>query len=91
MARNFQYKDHQETKYYQVLREKHYCNKGFLSSSAIKNLPNNTEDAGSIPGSGTSPGEGNGNLLKYSYLGNPKDRMSVVWQATDHGVTNSQT
>ena len=32
-----------------------------------------------------SPGEGNGNPLQYSCLGNPKDRGS--WQATVHGVT----
>ena len=39
----------------------------------VKNLPANAEDAGSIPGSGRSPREGNGNLLQYSYLGNPMD------------------
>ena len=31
---------------------------------------------GSVPGSGRSPGEGNGNPLKYSYLGNPMDRVA---------------
>ena len=46
-------------------------------------------DAGSIPGSGKSPGEGNGYPLKYSCLGNPIDRGS--WQATVHGVTKSWT
>ena len=35
---------------------------------------------GLIPGSGRSPGEGNGNLLQYSGLGNPMDREA--WQAT---------
>ena len=35
-------------------------------------------DAGSIPGSGRSPGEGNGNPLQYSFLGNPMDRRSLV-------------
>ena len=39
---------------------------------------------GSIPGSGKSPGEGNGNPLQYSCLGNPTDRGA--WQATVHGV-----
>ena len=42
-----------------------------------KNFPakaGEERDAGSIPGSGRSPGEGNGNLLQYSYLGNPMDR-----------------
>ena len=43
----------------------------------VKNLPasaGDTEDSGSIPGSGRSPGEGNGNPLQYSCLGNSKDR-----------------
>ena len=43
----------------------------------------------SIPGSGRSPGEGNGNPFQYSYLGNPKDRG--VWRATVHGITKSWT
>ena len=38
----------------------------------------------SIPGSGMFPGEGNGNPLHYSYLGNPTDRGA--WQATAHEV-----
>ena len=42
-------------------------------------------DVGSIPGLGRSPGEGNGNLLQYSCLGNPIDR-GTQW-ATVHGVT----
>ena len=43
----------------------------------------NEGDLGSIPGSGRSPGEGNGNPLQYSYLENPMDRGA--WQATVHG------
>ena len=43
----------------------------------------NAENAGSIPGLGRSPGEGNGNSLQYSCLENPMDRG--VWQATVHG------
>ena len=53
----------------------------------IKNLPDNAgdiRDAGLIPGSGRSPGEGNGNPLQYSSLGNPMDTGG--WQATVHGV-----
>ena len=46
-------------------------------------------DSGSIPGSGRSPGRGHGNPLQYSCLGNPIDRGA--WQATVHGVANSQT
>ena len=42
---------------------------------------------GLIPGSGRSPGEGNGNPLQYSCLGNPMDEGA--WRATAHGVTNS--
>ena len=42
-----------------------------------------------IPGSGRSPQEGNGNPLQYSCLGNPMDRDA--WWATVHGVAKSQT
>ena len=49
----------------------------------------NAEDAGSIPGSGRSPGGGNGNPLQYSCLGNPRDREA--WQATVSGVAKSLT
>ena len=41
-------------------------------------------DPGLIPGSGRSPGEGNGNPLQYSYLENAMD--TGAWQATVHGV-----
>ena len=44
---------------------------------------------GSIPGSGKSPGEGNGNLLQYSCLENFMDRGA--WWATVHGVTKRMT
>ena len=43
----------------------------------------------SIPGSGKSPGGGNGNPLQCSCLGNPMDRGA--WWATVHGVAKSQT
>ena len=46
-------------------------------------------DLGSIPGSGRSPGEGNGNPLQYSCLRNPMDGRA--WRATVHGVTKSWT
>ena len=49
----------------------------------------NVGDAGSIPGSGRSPGDGNGNPLQYSCLENPMDRGA--WRAIVHGVTQSQT
>ena len=49
-----------------------------------KELPANARDTGLIPGSGRSSGEGNGNLLQYSCLGNPMDRGA--WWATVHGI-----
>ena len=55
----------------------------------VKYPPAKAEDLGLIPGSGRSPKEGNGNLLQYSYLENPKDRGA--WQVTVHGVTKNQT
>ena len=48
----------------------------------VKILPTNAGDAGLIPGSGRSPGGGNGNPLQYSCLGHPMDRGA--WQATVH-------
>ena len=54
--------------------------------SVVKNLPANAGDTGSIPGLGSSPGEGNGNPLEYSCLGNPTDRGAR--RATVHGVAN---
>ena len=55
----------------------------------VKNSPANEGDTGSVPGLGRSPGEGNGNPLQYSCLGNPMDR-GARW-ATVHGVTKSHT
>ena len=40
--------------------------KGFPGGSVVKNLPANVGDTGLIPGSGRSPGGGNGNPLQYS-------------------------
>ena len=53
--------------------------------SAVKNLPVNIGDSGSIPGLGRSFGEGNGNPFQYSCLGNPMDRGD--WRAAVHGVS----
>ena len=55
-----------------------------MAGSVVKNPPANAGDAGSAPGWGRSPGEGNGNSLQYPYLENPMDRGA--WQATVHGV-----
>ena len=60
---------------------------GFSGGSVVKNPPANAGDSGDvvlIPGSGRSPGEGNGNPLQYSFLRNPMDRGA--WRATVHGV-----
>ena len=46
--------------------------------SVVKNLLANAGDVGSIPGSGKSPGGGNGNPLEYSCLENPMDRGAIV-------------
>ena len=65
---------------------------GFPSGAVVKNLPANagdTRDAGSIPGSGRSPGEGNGNLLQYSYHENIMGRGA--WQGTVMGRKESDT
>ena len=64
----------------------------FMSRVAlvVKNSPasvGDIRDASSIPGSGRSPGEGNGNPLQYSCLESSMDRGA--WQATVHGVTKS--
>ena len=63
---------------------------GFPGGSVVKNLPSNAEDArdpGQIPGSGRSPGEGNGNPLQYSCPENFMDRGA--WWAIDHEVAMS--
>jgi len=61
----------------------------FLVAQTVKRLAYNVGDLGSIPGSGRSSGEVNGNPLQYSCLENPMDRGA--WWATVHGVTKSQT
>ena len=55
----------------------------------IKNPPASAGDVGLISGSGRSPGEGNGNPLQYSHLGQPM--VGGAWRATVHGVAKSQT
>ena len=52
----------------------HTHTRNFPSGSDGKASACKVEDLGSIPGSGRSPGEGNGNPLQYSCLENPMDR-----------------
>ena len=55
----------------------------FPGGSEVKNILASAGDMSLIPGSGRSPGEGNGNPLQYSCLGNPMDRGA--WRATVMG------
>ena len=62
---------------------------GFPGGSDGKEPAYNAGDLGSIPGSGRSPGEGNGYPLQYSHLENFMDRGA--WGTTVRGVAKSQT
>ena len=62
---------------------------GFPGGSDSKESAYNAGDLGSIPGSGRSPGEGNGYPLQYSCLENPMDRGA--WWAIVHRVAESHT
>ena len=55
-----------------------YTYVGFPGGTVVQNQPGNAEDKGSIPGSGRSPGEGNGNLFQYSCLRKSHGRRSVT-------------
>ena len=60
----------------------------FPTGSVVKESACSAGDMGSVPGSGRSHGEGNGDQLQYSCLGNPTDRGA--WQATVHEVAKNQ-
>ena len=60
---------------------------GFQGGSVVNNPPANAGDMDLIPELRRSPGEGNGNPLQYSCLGNPIDRG--IWQTTVRGVVKS--
>ena len=62
---------------------------GFFGGSDSKEFSCNAGDLGLIPGSGSFPGEGNGYPFQYSCLENSMDRGD--WQATVHGVAESNT
>ena len=70
---------------------KHYANvyMDFPGGSVVKNQPARAGDSRLISGLERSPGEGNGNPLQDSCLGNSMDRGA--WQATVHGVSKSWT
>ena len=61
----------------------------FPGGSEVKVSACNVGHLGSIPGSGRTPGGGNGNPLQYSCHGNPMD--GGAWQAADYGVAKSRT
>ena len=69
----------------QEIKILYYCTLCFPGSSVVKNFSANAGDVGSIPGSGGSPGEGNGNPLQYSYQENLMDRGA--WWAAVHRDT----
>ena len=77
----------------QALLSSYYrCGRASRVSLVVRNLPvsaGDLRDAGLSPGSGRSPGRGNGNPLQCSCLENPMDREA--WQATVHKVTKSWT
>ena len=66
-----------------------YADDTFPGGLADKESACNVGDLGLIPGSGKSPGEGNGNPLQYSCLENPMDR--AIWKVTVHGAAKSRT
>ena len=72
-----------------VKAEAIYTKAGLLRWHSGKESACNAGDPGSIPGSGRSPGEGDGNPLQFSCLGNPMDRGA--WWATVCGVVKSRT
>ena len=62
---------------------------GLPGGSVVEKPPAKAGDAGSIPGSGKSPGEGNGNPFRYSCLENPM--YQGAWRVTAYGVAKSRT
>ena len=73
----------------QALERSRLTERGFPGGTVEKNLLANAGGVSSIPGSGRSPREGNGNPLQYSCLGNPMDRG--VWWTTVYGVAELDT
>ena len=65
-----------------------YMTTSFPCGSMVQNPPDNAGDMHLIPGSGRSPGGGNGNPLQYSCLESPT-MDKVAWRATAHLVAKS--
>ena len=74
--------------YFLIVYMHTYIQLGFPGGSNGKESACNAGDLALIPGSGRSPGEGNGNTLQYSCLGNPMDR-EAQWATVVHGVRES--
>ena len=74
---------------YILVRVYNFMDLSVVYVSEVKASACNAGDLDSIPGSGRSPGEGNGNPLQYSCLGNPMD--GGAWWATVHRVAKSWT
>ena len=83
----FTHKNEGNPTIYNSINESRGLYTSFPCSSNSKESACDVGDTGSIPGSGRSSGEGNGNPLQYSCLENPVDRG--VWWATVHGVAKS--
>ena len=90
IARTGSYRSHVALPYHVTDTHLHHS-KSFLGGSVVKNLPANAGDSGLIPQSGISSGEGNGNPLQYSCLGNPTNRGSLMgcsaWSCKESDTT----
>ena len=82
-------RDERGRKLHVVIRGQHVLFWGFPGDSEGKKSAYTAGDPGLTPGSGRSPGEGNGSPLQYSCLENPKD--GGAWWAAVHGVVQSWT
>ena len=65
-------------------KQQQTCSMGFPGGSVVKNLPANARDTDLIPGSGRSPGKGNGRILTWEIM------ERGAWQAAVYGVTKSR-
>ena len=78
-----------------VFMPKYQRGRGFPGGSVVKNLPDNTGDAGLIPGSGRSPGEGNGShssilALEVPWTEEPGRLQSMELQRVGHNLVTRE-